>query len=29
VRVHHLGTSIAARVTQLPFVDPSGARVHG
>ncbi|TMI93591.1 MAG: hypothetical protein E6H00_01055, partial [Bacillati bacterium ANGP1] len=29
VRVHHLRTSIAARVTQLPFVDPSGARVHG
>jgi sarcosine oxidase, subunit alpha len=29
VRVHHLGTSIAARVTRLPFVDPSGARVHG
>ena len=29
VRVHHLGTIIAARVTQLPFVDPSGARVHG
>jgi len=29
VRVHHLGTSIAARVTQLPFVDASGARVHG
>ena len=29
LRVHHLGTTIAARVAKLPFVDPSGARVHG
>jgi sarcosine oxidase subunit alpha len=29
VRVHHLGTSIAARVAKLPFVDPAGTRVHG
>jgi sarcosine oxidase subunit alpha len=29
LRVHHLGTAIAARVVKLPFVDPAGARVHG
>jgi len=29
LRVHHLGTTIAARVVKLPFVDPAGARVHG
>jgi sarcosine oxidase subunit alpha len=29
LRVHHLGTTITARVAKLPFVDPSGARVHG
>ena len=29
VRVHHLGRTIEARVTALPFVDPQGARVHG
>jgi sarcosine oxidase subunit alpha len=29
LRVHHLGTTIAARVVKLPFVDPPGARVHG
>jgi sarcosine oxidase subunit alpha len=29
LRVHHLGTMIAARVAKLPFVDPSGTRVHG
>jgi len=27
--VHHLGTMIEARVVKLPFVDPSGGRVHG
>jgi len=29
LRVHHLGTSIGARVVKPPFVDPAGARVHG
>ena len=29
LRVHHLGTTIAARVVKLPFVDPAGERVHG
>ncbi|TLY97724.1 MAG: hypothetical protein E6K36_19350, partial [Gammaproteobacteria bacterium] len=29
LRVHHLGTSIAARVVKLPFVDPAGERVRG
>jgi len=29
LRVHHLGTTIAARVVTLPFVDPAGERVHG
>jgi len=29
LRVHHLGTTIVARVVKLPFVDPAGARVHG
>ncbi|HEX4648158.1 MAG TPA: 2Fe-2S iron-sulfur cluster-binding protein [Steroidobacteraceae bacterium] len=29
VRVHHLGASVAARVAKLPFVDPSGGRLHG
>jgi sarcosine oxidase subunit alpha len=29
LRVHHLGTTIVARVVTLPFVDPAGARVHG
>jgi sarcosine oxidase subunit alpha len=29
VRVHYLGTTIAAVVAKTPFVDPSGARVHG
>ena len=29
VQVHHLGTTLAARVARPPFVDPTGARVHG
>jgi len=29
LRVHHLGTTIAARVVKLPFLDPAGERVHG
>jgi sarcosine oxidase subunit alpha len=29
VRVHHLGTVIAAEVVKAPFVDPAGDRLHG
>jgi sarcosine oxidase subunit alpha len=29
VQVHHLGTALAARVARPPFVDPTGARLHG
>jgi sarcosine oxidase, subunit alpha len=29
LRLYHLGVEIAARVVQLPFVDPRGERVHG
>jgi sarcosine oxidase subunit alpha len=29
IGVHHLGTSIAAEVVALPFVDSTGARVNG
>jgi sarcosine oxidase, subunit alpha len=29
LRVHHLGSTIGARVAKLPFVDPAGERVHG
>jgi sarcosine oxidase subunit alpha len=29
LRVHHLGTTIVARVVKLPFVDPAGERVRG
>jgi glycine cleavage system aminomethyltransferase T len=29
VGVHHLGTTIEAEVVTLPFVDPTGSRVHG
>jgi sarcosine oxidase subunit alpha len=29
VRVHHLGSVIAAEVVKAPFVDPTGMRLHG
>jgi sarcosine oxidase subunit alpha len=29
VRLHHLGTSIEADVVRAPFIDPTGARLHG
>ncbi|HLY52711.1 MAG TPA: 2Fe-2S iron-sulfur cluster-binding protein [Steroidobacteraceae bacterium] len=29
LRVHHLGSTVAARVVAVPFVDPEGRRVHG
>ena len=29
IGVHHLGTTIDAKVVPLPFVDPTGSRVHG
>jgi sarcosine oxidase, subunit alpha len=29
IGVHHLGTTIDAEVVPLPFVDPTGSRVHG
>jgi sarcosine oxidase, subunit alpha len=29
IGVHHLGTTIDAKVVPLPFVDPTGSRLHG
>jgi sarcosine oxidase, subunit alpha len=29
IGVHHLGTTIGAEVVPLPFVDPTGSRLHG
>jgi sarcosine oxidase subunit alpha len=29
IRVHHLGMTIDAEVVPLPFVDPTGSRLHG
>jgi sarcosine oxidase, subunit alpha len=29
IGVHHLGTTIDAEVVALPFIDPTGVRVHG
>jgi sarcosine oxidase, subunit alpha len=29
IGVHHLGTTIDAEIVPLPFVDPTGSRVHG
>ena len=29
IGVHHLGTTIDAEVVPLPFVDPTGSRLHG
>lgn len=29
LRIHHLGSTVEARVVPVPFVDPQGKRVHG
>ena len=29
IGVHHLGTTIDAQIVPLPFVDPTGSRLHG
>jgi sarcosine oxidase subunit alpha len=29
IGVHHLGASIDAEIVPLPFVDPTGSRLHG
>ena len=29
IGVHHLGTTIDAKIVPLPFVDPTGSRLHG
>ena len=29
IGVHHLGTTIDAKIVPLPFIDPTGSRLHG